>query len=208
MAGLEVLRGLMVTKCIECRTCITRKLSELRRSKHQYCSKECNLIHKKSIYDLDRRVNRFVKSTWANLNIRCGKYRHLQTKNKCKSYINISIKSTRKEFRDWCFSKRFEIETFERPSLDRVDSSKDYSLDNIQILELADNISKKTAGNKYLNGPKYRTKRGIRKAHNGKYSARISYSGKETYLGTFDTEESAYEAFKVAYLKHYGVCPW
>lgn len=91
-------------------------------------------------------IGRFVHSTWINLNIRCanGKYkcydRNKETKNKC--YENVYIKFSREEFKEWCYTNKDKILNLERPSLDRIDKSKDYSLDNIQVLELKDNIRK------------------------------------------------------------------
>lgn len=36
-------------------------------------------------------IGKFIHYSWTNLNIRCGKYRHLQTKNKCKVYEKLEI---------------------------------------------------------------------------------------------------------------------
>jgi formylmethanofuran dehydrogenase subunit E len=69
-------------------------------------------------------IGAFVHSKWLAMNIRAGKYRHIQTKEKCKNYINISITFSREEFKNWCYK------------------TKDYTLDNIQVIELADNIRK------------------------------------------------------------------
>jgi hypothetical protein len=90
---------------------------------------------------------RFIKSTWSNLNIRCGngRYRqHMQTRSKSKSYDSVMIEITRAEFKAWCESapQRDAIETMHRPSLDRVDRAKGYSLTNMRIVPLAYNIAK------------------------------------------------------------------
>lgn len=87
-------------------------------------------------------VGRFIKSTWTNVNIRCGKYKHLQTKSKCKTYINIQIEFTRQEYKEWCMERQEIILKLDRPSLDRIDKNKNYRLDNIQIIELSENIVK------------------------------------------------------------------
>lgn len=89
-------------------------------------------------------VGKFVHTTWCNLNTRCanGKYAHLQTEYKCKSYLNVNIEMTREEFKKFCISQESIIVSLSRPSLDRLDNSRGYSLDNIQIIELADNIRK------------------------------------------------------------------
>lgn len=89
-------------------------------------------------------VGRFIHSTWTNLNIRCsnGKYSHLQTPNKCLSYSDTLILFSREEFKDFCTNNKGTIESLSRPSLDRIDNKQHYSLDNIQIIELVDNIRK------------------------------------------------------------------
>lgn len=94
-------------------------------------------------------VGRFVHTTWINLNLRCGNgiYRlrgllNSVTLDKSKSYEDINICFTRSEFRDWCWLHQNQIEELNRPSIDRIDRTKHYTLDNIQILELAYNIRK------------------------------------------------------------------
>ena len=87
-------------------------------------------------------VSKFIGSSWTGMNIRCGKYKHLQTAKKCKSYRNISIKITRDEFKSWCIEQEDAIRSLKRPSIDRIDNGLDYSLDNMQIIELSDNIRK------------------------------------------------------------------
>lgn len=54
-------------------------------------------------------IGKFIKSSWTNLNIRCGKYKHLQTYDKCKSYKNINIKFTRDEYKQWCLNNKENI---------------------------------------------------------------------------------------------------
>lgn len=154
-----------------------------------------------------KRIFKFIKSTWTNLNIRCGKYRHLQTKNKCKSYALINIEFTRNEYKAWCLNQEKQILLLKKPSLDRIDSSKNYSLDNIQIIELCENIRKKRMGNDYINGPNSNKKRGIKKIKN-KFMARITINYKEIYLGSFNTKDDAYNAFKSAYILYYNKLPW
>lgn len=152
-------------------------------------------------------MGKFIHTKWTNLNIRAGKYRHLQNKDKNKAYQNITVEFTRLEFKEWCYHNEELILSMKRPSIDRIDSSKNYSLDNIQIIELTENISKKKYGNKYHNGPLKNTKRGIRKQGN-KYLARISIKNVEYNLGYYDNEEDAYNAFYEAFVKHYNFTPW
>lgn len=40
-------------------------------------------------------ISRFIKSRWTAMNIRCGKYVHLQTKSKCLTYNKIVIEFSR-----------------------------------------------------------------------------------------------------------------
>jgi hypothetical protein len=88
------------------------------------------------------RVGKFIHTTWTNLNIRCGKYKHLQTREKCKHYDKIKIGFSQPEFKSWCWENKDLIENLNRPSLDRIDSKLNYTLENIQIIELAENIRK------------------------------------------------------------------
>ncbi len=87
-------------------------------------------------------IGEFRHKTWTNLNIRAGKYRHLQTVNRCYSYSNVKIIFTQQEFKEWCYQHENLINNLSRPSLDRIDNKKDYTLDNIQIIELSENIAK------------------------------------------------------------------
>lgn len=87
-------------------------------------------------------IGKFIHTSWINLNIRAGKYRHLQTIKKCRSYQYIEIEFNRVEFSTWCKERQSDILSLARPSVDRKDSTKNYSLDNIQIIELSANIRK------------------------------------------------------------------
>jgi len=90
------------------------------------------------------KVGNFVHTTWGNLNIRCsnGKYRHKATIEKCKSYDKVELLMTRDEFKSYCLEHRYLIESLGRPSIDRINKDLGYTLDNIQIIELAENIRK------------------------------------------------------------------
>lgn len=153
-------------------------------------------------------IGAFIKSTWTNINIRAGKYRHLQNITKCKCYKGITVEFTLEEYKNYCYLNKELILSLTRPSIDRINSNKNYSLDNIRFIELRDNIANenKTKGNKYLTNS-FGIKRGVRKIGN-KFSARIFYKGKEIYLGMFANEEDAYDAFKQEYYKIYNKYPW
>lgn len=152
-------------------------------------------------------VGRFVHNSWTNMNIRAGKYKHLQTKHKCKAYEHIEVLIDRPTYKEWCLSQKDLIESLDRPSLDRIDSKGHYELGNLRIIELSDNIRQKRYGNAYMQGPKANKKRGVRKSGN-KYIARICIKYKEIHLGTFNTKEEAYDAFSLAYYNHYKTTPW
>lgn len=152
-------------------------------------------------------LSKFVKSAWTNMNLRAGKYRHLGDKSKNKCYSQVYIEFSREEFKAWCAQHLELILKLKRPSVDRIDSHKNYSLQNIQIVELSVNIKRKTTGSAYLNGPKSTKQRGVRKVGK-KFEARITYKQKEKYLGVFDTFEKASESFRNAYISLYGKEPW
>lgn len=122
---------------IECNICkkeVNRKPSEVN-AVNNFCSKECFKKYLESITNSpDIILNKIIKSMWTNMNIRCGKYKHLRTESKCKSYDNISITFSREEFKDFCHLNKEKILSLNRPSLDRIDSNKNYSIDNINFI--------------------------------------------------------------------------
>lgn len=153
------------------------------------------------------KIGRFIHSSWINMNIRCGKYKHLQTPRKNKVYQNIKIEFDQPKYKEWCYKNQEIIEKLERPSINRKDSNKNYSIDNIEVIELKQNIRQKRFGCSYLNGPKHNSIRGIRKAGN-KWTARITHNYKGKHLGTFNTQEEALNAFKNEYFKLNGIYPF
>jgi hypothetical protein len=90
------------------------------------------------------KLSRFIKSSWQNLHMRCANGIYLKWKNheKSKHYDSIYIKFNREVYKKWCIERKDIIENLKRPSLDRIDNTKDYEIDNIQIIELAENIRK------------------------------------------------------------------
>lgn len=87
-------------------------------------------------------VKLFVKSRWTVLNVRCanGKYHRDSSRN--NSYAEINIMFTRSEFANWCRDRWESIQAMRKPSIDRLDKRLDYTLDNMQVIELAENIRK------------------------------------------------------------------
>lgn len=84
-------------------------------------------------------VGSFVHTVWAALNVRAanGLYRRPSKKNDC--YNNIFIRFTRAEFKQWCWDHASDVEALQQPSLDRLNSDTDYTLDNIRVIELEQN---------------------------------------------------------------------
>lgn len=157
--------------------------------------------------DKRTKIGKFIHNSWTNMNLRCGKYRHLQTKNKNHCYENISIEFTQKEYKDFCLLNKEKIMFLIKPSVDRIDSSKNYSLTNIQFIELKENIRKKKVGNLYITNS-FGVKRGVRRLKTGTFNSRISFNNKEINIGTFKTEAQAYEAFRNKYFELYKKYPW
>lgn len=87
-------------------------------------------------------IGAFIHSSWTNMNIRAGKYAHLQTINKCKTYAAALISFTREQYKEFCLANQELILNFTRPSIDRIDKNLGYDLSNIQFIELSDNIRK------------------------------------------------------------------
>lgn len=154
-------------------------------------------------------IGKFIHTKWTGMNMRAGKYKHHSNKfsNKHKCYENITIEFTQPEFKQWCLEREKEILSLIKPSIDRIDNQQNYTLDNIQVIELSDNIKKRRKGNTYVNGPRSNKKRGV-DVYRGKFRARLSIKGKEIYKKTFNNEEDAYNAFKEVYTQHYGKNPW
>lgn len=87
-------------------------------------------------------VQRFAKSTWTAMNIRCGNGRYRRDTKKNASYTGVLILVTREEYYDWCAGQADRIASLSRPSIDRVRKEGHYSLANMQIIELLENMVK------------------------------------------------------------------
>ena len=87
-------------------------------------------------------IGEFIHTTWINLNVRCpnGRYYRNSKKNSC--YKNINLDITREEFKTVCLNNKLTILSMSKPSIDRINKNDDYTLDNIQFIELKDNIIK------------------------------------------------------------------
>lgn len=97
-------------------------------------------------------IGKFIHNSWTNLQIRCGKYKHLNTKLKNKNYKNISIEFSFSEYKNYCIENKEYILSLKRPSLDRINNKNNYSINNIQIIELSENIIKDKTVFKYNKG--------------------------------------------------------
>jgi len=63
-----------------------------------------------------------------------------QTNPKNRCYAGVSVRFTRKEFLEWAILQEFD--SLNKPSLDRLDSTKDYEFGNIRFCELDANVAK------------------------------------------------------------------
>jgi hypothetical protein len=192
--------------CLQCNSPFLRKISEI--GPKNFCSVECGYAYRKDQDVEQKEINKFVKQAWTNLNIRAGKYRHLSNKNKNKCYESCIVEFSRSEFREWCVTNFTLIKSSIRPSIDRIDSNGNYSLANIQIIELVKNVQNKRMGNRYFNGPLSGIERGVTETDSGRFKARISINRKEIHLGTFDFKEDALKAFAKKYRERYGKEPF
>lgn len=97
---------------------------------------------------------KMVRNRWSSLNQRCkdAKYSDnpsVKNNPQAQSYQkrNITLEMTREEFFTWMYQNRELHEIIEASgdfsSIDRIDESKNYSLDNIQLIPLVKNIKKR-----------------------------------------------------------------
>jgi hypothetical protein len=153
-------------------------------------------------------INKFIKTAWTNMNIRAGKYKHLQNKDKNKCYKNIIVDCSYDDFKNWCLVNSNLILSLKRPSIDRINSSKNYSINNMQIIELKDNIKKSKVNNNYINGKHSKKIRGVSKRRYNKWYARIYFKTQYFYLGEFDTKLEALKVFRNKYFEFYNKYPF
>jgi hypothetical protein len=97
---------------------------------------------------MSRSPKGYARRIWYNLKRRCGTD---------KNYLNIKVEFTQQEFYNWAIpalSKWFEEnpDINLRPSIDRLYDDKNYTLDNIQILEFGEN-SRRRKFNKNSKAP-------------------------------------------------------
>lgn len=126
---------------------------------------------------------------------------------KNKTYETINVIITRDELKQFISNNLTLLKSLKRPSIDRVDSKLDYILSNIRLMELSDNIQRKKPSNGYLNGNFKNKLRGVRK-NKKSYSVKMTISGLETYLGSYENKEDAYKCFYTTYLEFYGCEPF
>lgn len=93
----------------------------------------------------------FKRYTWKSINKRTinGNQSHMLYKKGNESYLKkqIRLEFSKSEFDRFCDENRLLILSLYNnnltPSIDRIDSTKHYSLDNIRIVELSQNVSRK-----------------------------------------------------------------
>jgi len=102
--------------------------------------------------------HKWAMPIWNGLNCRTtnGKYadKPYIRNNKCfRIYLRkgVELRMTKPEFMQFCYDNKNTIESMIasakgerrlRPSIDRIDSSGHYSIDNIRIVTVHDNVSK------------------------------------------------------------------
>lgn len=129
------------------------------------CVKEYRLKFKEKLNEYCRnyqaeRANDFshiIKNRWSSILQRCvnSKYSKSETASKNHqqaSYLkkNIQLQMSYKEFSDWMFSQKElfdKISATTKAVVSRIDSTKDYSIDNLEI------ISRETAFEKRWGAP-------------------------------------------------------
>lgn len=88
-------------------------------------------------------IGKFIHTTWGNLQLRVGRHKHLQKfPKKYSCYEGIELQMTLEDYKAYCYQHKEHILSLDRPSLDRVDSAGHYCIENIQIIELAENLRK------------------------------------------------------------------
>ena len=99
-------------------------------------SSVCNMIRKMTGYDLRNSLIGTKRRAINHYNLIINRLKKTNLlKNKC--YKGIKLNISKEEFVEW-----FMKNDFKNCSVDRIDKNKDYSLDNIQLIPLVDNIRK------------------------------------------------------------------
>lgn len=91
-------------------------------------------------------IKKFINVTWTNINRRTvnGLKPNLKSRG-TRRYIerNIRLEFSRQEFSAWVYSQRAAFEALklagQRPSINRIDSTGNYTLENINIISLDQN---------------------------------------------------------------------
>lgn len=123
----------------------------------QYCCKSChNKVTKKNREEFaaNNPFLQIILNRWASLNQRCvnGKYTDSYTAQntpQIQSYQKkgIQLEMTYQEFKNWMLSveqiHNQIVSKGENSSIDRIDDTKGYSPDNIQLISLHENIEKR-----------------------------------------------------------------
>ena len=103
---------------------------------HSYC-KECSKIGKnKPEYRKDYRERKPWMIVWNRINTRCN-----YDKNNRYRIRGLKVQITIEEIKDVWF--RDGAYLLERPSIDRIDSNKNYTKENCRFIELLDNLRRK-----------------------------------------------------------------
>jgi len=154
-----------------------------RRSNCIDCCNKQERIQRKSLEGCLRRL-----SIWSRERVR-----------KDKRYKNVKVLFTTEELinkykNDFNYMKLYKewkasgYQNALSPTLDRIDNTGHYSLDNIQILTLRDNSSKR---NHEAVGDMTRYIGVLPSRPAGKFTAHVKFKGKKIHVGTFPTAKEA-----------------
>jgi len=120
-----------------------------------------------------------------------------------KHYFDKSIKCdiTFNEFYDFWYANRTIIEGIisdgGKPSVDRIDSDDDYRVDNLQIIPMRLNSSRRDACSSSTKGVRF-------DKNSNKWYANNCHGGKRHHIGSYETEAEAAKAIEL-YAEKQGV---
>lgn len=118
---------------------------------YPYCKQCSDLYQKRMPSKTKGTLEWFRRVTWIGINGRTVNGKHPMPHHASSaSYLKKGIKlgMTKEEFYSWCDENREVILALwaagQRPSVDRVDSSGDYTIKNIRVLSLQENMRRKS----------------------------------------------------------------
>lgn len=159
--------------CTKCG--IEKELSNFGKNKNnkdglKYICKDCSKEYYTNYRNReDRQYNILIKERWASINQRTsnGKYTtsfSAMNSPQFKSYREkgIELNMTKDEFTSWMLSMKDVhdkiVESGDKSSIDRINSEKGYSIDNIKMIPLHENIENRYGRKLEKTGTSYTAK--------------------------------------------------